>query len=62
MIGSKRRIISVFEKLIEAGSSREALNRVHAPIGLKIGAKSPQEIAVAILAEIISHNNPGARD
>ena len=58
MIGSKRRVISVFERLVEAGASREALNRVHAPIGLRIGAKSPQEIAVAILAEIISHNNP----
>jgi xanthine dehydrogenase accessory factor len=62
MIGSKRRVISVFEKLIQAGASREALSRVHAPIGLRIGAKSPQEIAVAILAEIISQNNPGAKE
>lgn len=59
MIGSRRRVISVFKKLVGEGVSESALQRVHAPIGLKIGAKSPQEIAVAILAEIIDNfNNP----
>ncbi|HKA18412.1 MAG TPA: XdhC family protein [Blastocatellia bacterium] len=59
MIGSRRRVLSVFKKLESEGVSERELQRVHAPIGLKIGARSPQEIAVAILAEIIDHvNNP----
>ena len=53
MIGSKRRVIAVYRRLTEAGVDPEKLARVRAPIGLKIGAVSPQEIAVAILAEII---------
>lgn len=60
MIGSRRRVLSVFKKLAGEGFSEEDLQRVHAPIGLRIGAISPQEIAVSILAEIIDHlNNPG---
>jgi len=59
MIGSRKRVLSVFKKLESEGISERELQRVHAPIGLKIGARSPQEIAVAILAEIIDHlNNP----
>lgn len=59
MIGSRRRVLSVFKKLAGEGFSERDLQRVHAPIGLRIGAKSPQEIAVSILAEIIDHvNNP----
>jgi xanthine/CO dehydrogenase XdhC/CoxF family maturation factor len=57
MIGSRRRVVSVFKKLAGEGISEAAFQRVHAPIGLRIGAKSPQEIAVAILAEIIDHVN-----
>jgi xanthine dehydrogenase accessory factor len=53
MIGSRRRVLGVFERLKVAGVGDELLRRVHAPIGLQIGATSPQEIAVAILAEII---------
>src|SRR5215471_17906066 len=59
MIGSRKRVLSVFKKLESEGISERELQRVHAPIGLRIGARSPQEIAVAILAEIIDHvNNP----
>lgn len=59
MIGSKRRVSSVFKKLANDGFGGADLQRVHAPIGLRIGAKSPQEIAVSILAEVIDHlNNP----
>ena len=59
MIGSRRRVLSVFKKLASEGFSERDLQRVHAPIGLRIGAKTPQEIAVSILAEIIDHlNNP----
>jgi xanthine dehydrogenase accessory factor len=59
MIGSRRRVISVFKKLAESGIPQAKLDRVHAPIGLRIGARSPQEIAVAILGEIIqTFNSP----
>ena len=54
MIGSRRRIAGVFDLLErEEGISREKLSRVHSPIGLAIGAVTPAEIAVSILAEII---------
>jgi xanthine dehydrogenase accessory factor len=57
MIGSKRRVLSIINRLEKEGYSRTEFESLHAPIGLQIGAKSPQEIAVAILAEIISHFN-----
>jgi xanthine dehydrogenase accessory factor len=53
MIGSKRRTSTVLQHLAEEGFSREALDAVHTPIGLDIGAETPEEIAVSILAEII---------
>jgi len=61
MIGSRKRVLSVFNKLAGEGFSAESLARVHAPIGLRIGAVSPQEIAVSILAEIIDHLNNSGR-
>lgn len=57
MIGSRRRVISIMEKLVREGIPEEKLAKVHAPIGLRIGAKSPQEIAVAIVAEVIQSFN-----
>lgn len=57
MIGSKRRIAGVLRRLRSEGISELLLGSVRAPIGLDIGAASPQEIAVAIHAEIISHFN-----
>ena len=53
MIGSKRRVAAVLQHLIEDGADPEAVARVHTPIGLDIGAETPEEIAVAIMAEII---------
>ncbi len=52
MIGSKHKVKTIFDKLREEGLS-EKLALVHSPIGLDIGAETPQEIAVSILAEII---------
>jgi xanthine dehydrogenase accessory factor len=54
MIGSRRRIRGVFDLLQqEYGLTPEELARVHAPLGLDIGAETPAEIAVAIMAEMI---------
>ena len=53
MIGSKSKVKTVFNNLRELGFSETDLARVHAPIGLEIGAKTPGEIAVSILAEMI---------
>lgn len=57
MIGSRRRIIVVKEKLLEERFTKEELSKIYAPIGLDIGAKTPEEIALAILAEIVLIRN-----
>ena len=54
MIGSVNKRETVYDKLRADGISEEQLARVHAPIGLEIGADCPQEIAVSILAQIIA--------
>jgi xanthine dehydrogenase accessory factor len=55
MIGSKRRVRAVFDLLEqEQGIPRKKFDQVYAPIGLDIGAESPSEIAVCIMAEIIN--------
>ena len=51
--GSKRRTGTVLRHLEEEGFPREALDAVHTPIGLDIGAETPEEIAVAIVAELV---------
>jgi xanthine dehydrogenase accessory factor len=53
MIGSKTKNETIFSHLLAKGISKEQLDRVHAPIGLKIEAQTPEEIAVSILAEVI---------
>jgi xanthine dehydrogenase accessory factor len=53
MIGSKKKVLTVFDELSKRGVSRKALSRVRAPLGLNIGADSPAEIAVSVLAEVI---------
>jgi xanthine dehydrogenase accessory factor len=57
MIGSKRKRAEVYAALRTQGVSEEALARVHCPIGLAIGAKTPEEIAVSIVAECIAHHS-----
>jgi xanthine dehydrogenase accessory factor len=54
MIGSKRKVLSVYQALEREGYSAEEFARVYAPMGLNIGALSPEEIAVSILAELIA--------
>jgi xanthine dehydrogenase accessory factor len=52
LIGSARKIRGVFERLREEGVTEERIRTVHAPIGLEIGAVTPEEIAVSILAQM----------
>ena len=54
MIGSKGKVTTTFSLLKENGFTEEDLKNVHAPIGLSIGAVTPEEIAISILSEIIS--------
>jgi xanthine dehydrogenase accessory factor len=60
MIGSKRRTNIVLEKLREEGAYEEQLKKVRAPIGLDIAAVSPEEVALAILAEIVAERRGGS--
>ena len=53
MIGSARKVRRVFDELRAGGISDAALATVHAPIGLDIGADSPVEIAVSVVAEVL---------
>lgn len=53
MIGSRRKRDVIYRSLIQEGVSKERLDRVHSPIGLDIGAETPEEIAVSIIAELI---------
>jgi xanthine dehydrogenase accessory factor len=53
MIGSRRKVRTLFDHLLADGISEERIQRVRAPIGLNIGAQTPAEIAVSILAEIV---------
>lgn len=54
MIGSKRKTIAIFKELRKEGLAPELFDRVHAPVGLDIGAITPEEIAVSITAELIA--------
>jgi xanthine dehydrogenase accessory factor len=54
MIGSRRKQHLVYEELLEKGFTEDDLKRVHNPIGLDIHAETPEEIAVSIVAELIS--------
>lgn len=53
MIGSRRRVKSLKQQLIEEGISEKWLEKLHSPVGLDIGAVTPEEIAISILAEVI---------
>lgn len=59
LIGSKRRTNIVLDRLRAAGVAEEKLARVRAPVGLDIGAVTPEEVALAILAEIVAERRGG---
>jgi xanthine dehydrogenase accessory factor len=54
LLGSRTKIVHIFAALADRGVSAERLATVHAPLGLKIGSQTPEEIAVSILAEMIA--------
>ena len=54
MLGSRSKVVHVLSALAERGFSEEALAEVHSPLGIRIGAQSPEEIAVSVLAEMIA--------
>ncbi|MDQ3474271.1 MAG: XdhC/CoxI family protein [Acidobacteriota bacterium] len=60
LIGSKRRTNIVLDRLRATGAAEEQLAKVRAPIGLDIGAVTPEEVALAILAEIVAERRGGS--
>ena len=60
LIGSKRRTNIVLQRLRESGADEERLGKVHAPVGLDIGAVTPEEVALAIMAEIVAVRRGGS--
>ena len=54
MIGSRRKVQFIYHKLKADGFSDEQLSRVHAPVGLNIGAATPEEIAISVVAEMVA--------
>ncbi len=63
MIGSRRRVRTVLEHLLSEGFDRAKIEAVHTPIGIDIGAETPEEIALSILSEIVlvRRNGGGGR-
>jgi xanthine dehydrogenase accessory factor len=62
MIGSKRKTIAIFRELTREGIPAGLFERVHAPVGLDINAVTPEEIAVAITAELIAARRKSERE
>jgi xanthine dehydrogenase accessory factor len=60
MVGSQRRVRATLEQLAREGVEMELLRNVHAPIGLDIGAETPEEIAIAIAAELVKVQRGGS--
>ncbi len=57
LMGSKRKLKTIFEALKEMGINENLFDRIHAPIGIEIEAETPEEIAVSIAAEVIKVKN-----
>lgn len=54
MIGSRKKVLEAFRQLADRGVSPDCIERIHAPMGLDIGAQTPEEIAVSVVAEMIA--------
>ena len=59
LLGSRRKTIMIYQRLVQLGMSPERLKAVHAPVGLDIGARTPEELAVSIMSEIIMFRHDG---
>ena len=57
LMGGRRKIARIFAQLREEGVPQEALDQVHAPVGLDIGSDTPEEIAVSVAAQILRERN-----
>ena len=53
LLGSRRKTLMIYRRLLEQGITKERIGDVYAPIGLNIGALTPEEIAVSIMSEVI---------
>lgn len=60
LIGSKRRVLQAFQILLKEGVTPQQLERINAPVGLDIGAETPDEIALSIMAEITQRRRLGS--
>ena len=60
LLGSKRKTILIYQRLVQLGISPERLKQIYAPVGLDIGALSPEELAVSIMSEIIMFRRGGS--
>ena len=60
MLGSKKKVSFIMKSLLDKGVGREKLQRVYAPIGIKIGGETPQEVAFSMMAEILLIKNNGS--
>lgn len=61
MIGSRNKVGSAFQQLRDIGVDEKIIEKIHAPVGINIGARSPAEIAIAIAAEIVAEKTGTAR-
>ena len=61
MLGSRRKVALTWRLLEEQGVPRECLERAHAPVGLAIGADTPAEIAISVVAQMIEVRRAGSR-
>jgi xanthine dehydrogenase accessory factor len=60
MIGSQRKVLTTYEHMVDHGVSVESLKRIHAPIGLEIGAATAEEIGISVVAQLIAVRRGGA--
>ena len=61
MLGSRRKVALTWKLLEEQGIPRERLDQIHAPVGLSIGADTPEEIAISVVAELVATRRSGSR-
>jgi xanthine dehydrogenase accessory factor len=59
MIGSRRRVRATYVQLLDEGFDHAQLDRIHAPVGLDVGAETPEEIAVSVAAELVKVRRGG---